>query len=449
MSVTVVLNGVSYSIPEPGDNGWGQGLTDYMTAQASGLLQKAGGSFTLTAEVDFGATYGVKSSYFKSRSSNVSTAGVGRLAVGDSIGWRNTANSGNLLLAVNGSDQLTFNGTVIQTAGNYITALTGNVVASGPGSAVATIQAGVIVNSMVSASAAIAFSKISGTVPINQGGTGQITANAGLNALLPSQSGSANLFLKSNGTDSSWASPAGSPLAITAKTANYTLTSSDDFVAVNGSGGSFTLNLPAAASNTGKLFRIKRNDMTLANVVTIDGNASETIDGALTVPLNTQYEEYTIVSDGSNWEILDHFNATPFTSYTPTFVGNGSKTMTLNQSAWRRVGDSMEVIIQYSGNSVASGAAATTITISLPSGTAIDTAKTALGDFSVLGVGNMFSVITSSQYDATTLIVSASSTTLEIIKPGTNGFYTQNDFNIARGVQLAFQATFPISGWRQ
>lgn len=47
-----------------------------------------------------------------------------------------------------------------QASGNYITALTGNVVATGPGSVVATIQAGVIVNSMVSASAAIAYSKL-------------------------------------------------------------------------------------------------------------------------------------------------------------------------------------------------------------------------------------------------------------------------------------------------
>lgn len=47
-----------------------------------------------------------------------------------------------------------------QSTGNYITALTGDVAASGPGSAAASIQSGVIVNSMVSSSAAIAGSKI-------------------------------------------------------------------------------------------------------------------------------------------------------------------------------------------------------------------------------------------------------------------------------------------------
>lgn len=47
-----------------------------------------------------------------------------------------------------------------QATGNYITALTGDVVAAGPGSAAATIQPGAIDNSKVSATAAIAYSKL-------------------------------------------------------------------------------------------------------------------------------------------------------------------------------------------------------------------------------------------------------------------------------------------------
>lgn len=116
MAVNVVLNGVSYSIPDPGDNTWGQDLTDYFVAQASGLLQKAGGSFTLTAEVDFGATFGLKSAYFKSRGTNPATAGVVRLANAESISWRNAANNANLALTVDTSNVLTFNGTAVQSA---------------------------------------------------------------------------------------------------------------------------------------------------------------------------------------------------------------------------------------------------------------------------------------------------------------------------------------------
>ena len=160
MAVNVVLNGVTYSIPEPGNDAWGQSLTDYFVAQASGLLQKAGGTFSLTAEVYFGATYGLKSAYFKSRAASPATTGSVRLGNTEGIYWRNAANDANLGLLVNASNLLEFNGTAIQPAGSYITALTGDVTASGPGSAAATIAAGVIVNSMISASASIAYSKL-------------------------------------------------------------------------------------------------------------------------------------------------------------------------------------------------------------------------------------------------------------------------------------------------
>lgn len=137
MAISVLFNGVVYSIPETGEESWGENLTSYFTAIPQGALQKTGGNFTLTADVNFGANFGILSKYFTTRSSNPSTAGINRLAVGDSIGWRNNANSANLLLGVNGSDQLTFNGGTIPTGG--ITQLTGDVTAVGPGSVVATV----------------------------------------------------------------------------------------------------------------------------------------------------------------------------------------------------------------------------------------------------------------------------------------------------------------------
>lgn len=48
-----------------------------------------------------------------------------------------------------------------------------------------------------------------GTVPIIRGGTGSTSANGALNALLPSQSGQAGKYLKSDGTNTSWDTPAG------------------------------------------------------------------------------------------------------------------------------------------------------------------------------------------------------------------------------------------------
>jgi hypothetical protein len=50
---------------------------------------------------------------------------------------------------------------------------------------------------------------VTGTLPIANGGTGQITANAAFNALAPAQSvGTNNFYLKSDGTNTSWAAVA-------------------------------------------------------------------------------------------------------------------------------------------------------------------------------------------------------------------------------------------------
>ena len=64
-----------------------------------------------------------------------------------------------------------------------------------------------------------------------------------------------------------------------------------------------TVNLPQASTSANLVYNIKKIDST-GNTVTIDGNASETIDGATTSVLATQYDSATIVCDGSNWFIL-------------------------------------------------------------------------------------------------------------------------------------------------
>jgi hypothetical protein len=51
------------------------------------------------------------------------------------------------------------------------------------------------------------------------------------------------------------------------------------------------------------MYHIKKIDSGAGNVI-IDGNASETIDGATTYTLTTQYESVTIVSDGATWWIV-------------------------------------------------------------------------------------------------------------------------------------------------
>jgi len=115
MSVDLTINGVTYPFPETGDTDWGPDVTDWATAVTGGMLQKAGGTFQLLAEVDFGTAYGIKSLYYKSRTANPASSGQIRLAQADVINWRNNANGANLSLGVS-SDTLQFNGSNIATA---------------------------------------------------------------------------------------------------------------------------------------------------------------------------------------------------------------------------------------------------------------------------------------------------------------------------------------------
>lgn len=118
MATPIVFNGVSYSIPAYGDVGYAQGpgnLSSYLIALASGVLQASGGLLSLTSQANFGPNFGLTAVNFTSTTTNPATVGSVRLASTDTIDWRNTANTLNLPLGINGSDQLTFNGVVIDT----------------------------------------------------------------------------------------------------------------------------------------------------------------------------------------------------------------------------------------------------------------------------------------------------------------------------------------------
>ena len=83
----------------------------------------------------------------------------------------------------------------------------------------------------------------------------------------------------------------------------YTLTSGDYTILADASSGAITIILPAAASSSGRILNIKKIDSS-SNAVTIDGNLAETIDGAATLTINSQWTSYTLQCDGTAWHIL-------------------------------------------------------------------------------------------------------------------------------------------------
>ena len=122
-----------------------------------------------------------------------------------------------------------------------------------------------------------------------------------------SNSPSDGLYLQyKNSTDQlTWEAAAPYNRAVKTITGDYTATLADDIIIAdipNQSSLSITVTLPTAVGNTGKQYTVKNVD---ATSVTLDPNGTQTIDGATTLALGTQYDTANIVSDGANWHRID------------------------------------------------------------------------------------------------------------------------------------------------
>jgi hypothetical protein len=92
----------------------------------------------------------------------------------------------------------------------------------------------------------------------------------------------------------------GSPWTYTLQTGtSYTAVAGDFVVASNT--GTVTITLPSGHSVDDTIIVKKTGS---GGTVTVDGNASETIDGATTFDLTAQYASVTLISDGTNWLIV-------------------------------------------------------------------------------------------------------------------------------------------------
>ena len=155
MSISLTVNGTTYTYPERGDTNWGNDATDWASAVSTSTLQKTGGIFALTADASFGASFGLKSLYYKTGTSNIAASGEFRLAKTDTVTFRNNANSNDIELGIDSSDNLTWNSAIVRT--------------------------GLVVNADVNASAAIALSKLAATTAskaLVSDGSGFISASS-------------------------------------------------------------------------------------------------------------------------------------------------------------------------------------------------------------------------------------------------------------------------------
>ena len=133
-----------------------------------------------------------------------------------------------------------------------------------------------------------------------------------------------------------------------AKSANYTVLTSDrnKVLLVDATAGNITITLPSSASAaSGFEITVKKIDSS-TNTVTIDGDASETIDGSTTYVMRNQYDDAVLVADATNWHIKAKIE--------PAALGSGVKayqnstTSTLSVASWVALGMDAE---DYDDNS--------------------------------------------------------------------------------------------------
>ncbi len=125
----------------------------------------------------------------------------------------------------------------------------------------------------------IPVGNLSGTLGIGSGGTGQTTANAALNALLPSQTSNSGKFLTTNGTNASWAT-----------------VSSGSVTSVDVSGGTTGLTTSGGPITTSGTITLS-GTLAIANGGTGQTSAANAINAL--VPTQTGNANKALVTDGS------------------------------------------------------------------------------------------------------------------------------------------------------
>lgn len=85
------------------------------------------------------------------------------------------------------------------------------------------------------------------------------------------------------------------------KTADFTA-STQTYYRVNTTSGAVTVTLPTAVGISGRMYIFKL--INGSNSLTLDPDGAETIDGATTWATTTLYAKVTIISNGTNWEII-------------------------------------------------------------------------------------------------------------------------------------------------
>jgi hypothetical protein len=116
---------------------------------------------------------------------------------------------------------------------------------------------------------------------------------------------------------------------------NYTVLNNDNYTTINGTPGAsdITVTLPSAASNPGRVLTIIKTD-SASGAVIVSRAGSDTINGATSIRLSSQYESITIICDSvtNTWRVSSPAYTSVFGYiHVATQVGYGSTNTTVRR----------------------------------------------------------------------------------------------------------------------
>lgn len=141
------------------------------------------------------------------------------------------------------------------------------------------------------------------------------------------------LILKSNGAN--WTALVDRPIPTLSKTADYTVKHVDEgrLILCDCTAGQITVTLPTVAlAGSGFRVGIKKIDSSTANALILDGAGSETVDGATTLTMTTQWGVCWVRCDGTTWNIESRGHSTS-ARFTTLEIGAASDTTVARASA--------------------------------------------------------------------------------------------------------------------